>query len=119
MVYTHTDHDSLVLCWGVCLSPHGGLHWGGHWSTVKSQSQLFSSMLELIVSLFLSLSLSHTHTHTHPPHTNIPHRAVNDGGLEMLYEIMLETSQPEVAAVLKIITKALEHQQPVMFFCKV
>lgn len=37
----------------------------------------------------------------------------------MLYEIILETSKPEVAAVLKIITKALEHQQPVMFFCKV
>lgn len=37
----------------------------------------------------------------------------------MLYEIILETSKPEVAAVLKIVTKALEHQQPVMFFCKV
>jgi len=43
---------------------------------------------------------------------------INKGGLELLYEIILETSQPEILETLKLITTTAETGNGVLFYCK-
>ncbi|MEW5309689.1 MAG: hypothetical protein WDW38_001555 [Sanguina aurantia] len=43
---------------------------------------------------------------------------VNDGGLRLLYEILLDSAMPEIAQVLELVLLALEGGRPIMFFCK-
>ncbi|DBA84394.1 hypothetical protein WJX77_004255 [Trebouxia sp. C0004] len=44
---------------------------------------------------------------------------VNKGGLPMLYEMILETSGPEIKCALEVITEAAEAGEPLLFFCKI
>ena len=50
----------------------------------------------------------------HPPAPPRP-RYVNSGGLAQLYEIMLESSQPEMGRVLQLVLEAAEAGRPTLF----
>ncbi|KAI3438607.1 hypothetical protein D9Q98_001030 [Chlorella vulgaris] len=43
---------------------------------------------------------------------------VNRGGLLLIYQILVDTSQAHIARSLQLITVGLEQRQPCMFFCK-
>jgi len=43
---------------------------------------------------------------------------VNAGGLEGLYEILLDSAKPEWVASLQRVLTAAERGRPVLFFCK-
>lgn len=45
-------------------------------------------------------------------------RHVNEGGLQMLYEILLDYAKPEFAAAMDRILAAAEAQRPMLLFCK-
>jgi protein tyrosine/serine phosphatase len=45
-------------------------------------------------------------------------REINRGGLLLIYQILVDTSQTDIARALQLITASLERQQPCMFFCK-
>lgn len=44
---------------------------------------------------------------------------VNKGGLEQLYEILLESSAEQILVVMRLVLRASEAGRPVLFFCKV
>lgn len=48
----------------------------------------------------------------------VPLREINRGGLLLIYQILVDTSQTDIARALQLITASLEKQQPCMFFCK-
>ncbi len=54
----------------------------------------------------------------HPHHHRQSTREVNAGGLEGLYEILLDTAKPEWVASLQRMLVAAEQGKPVLFFCK-
>jgi protein tyrosine/serine phosphatase len=43
---------------------------------------------------------------------------VNRGGLLLIYQILVDTSQADIAKALQVITTSLEEREPCMFFCK-
>lgn len=45
-------------------------------------------------------------------------RFVNQGGLEMLYEILIDMSSAEFVAGLRRISDAVARERPTLFFCK-
>jgi protein tyrosine/serine phosphatase len=42
---------------------------------------------------------------------------INRGGLEMMYEIMFESSQREIGHVLQLVLDAAEAERPLLFYC--
>lgn len=43
---------------------------------------------------------------------------INRGGLLLIYQILVDTAQADIAKALQIMTAALEARQPCLFFCK-
>jgi len=43
---------------------------------------------------------------------------VNAGGLPLLYEVLLDTSGPELCAALRTVTECAERREPLLFYCK-
>lgn len=49
----------------------------------------------------------------------VPHRHVNEGGLPLLYRILVDSAAPEIGTVMRLVLSGLEAQRPVLVFCKV
>ena len=45
-------------------------------------------------------------------------REVNEGGLQLLYKIILDSAKPELCSVMNIVMAALQEGRPLLFFCK-
>ncbi len=43
---------------------------------------------------------------------------MNEGGLQLLYKIILDSAKPELCSVMNIVMAALEEGRPLLFFCK-
>jgi hypothetical protein len=57
-------------------------------------------------------------TYTNATHI-FPPREVNEGGLVLLYKILVDSARPEIRTVLELILHSLRGGRPVLFFCKV
>lgn len=44
---------------------------------------------------------------------------MNEGGLGLLYRIIVDSAAPEIGCVLRLVLEGLEAQRPVLVFCKV